>query len=550
MQRTPRLSHVACRLLARPVSQAPNSLLPKLSTCSITRSLSQSTCFKYPRKDSQHKDSINPEATEYSKSGTDDASARHADTAFDPHTTRPAEQKDKVGKDTGASDNPLEVLELVEILDCVKYLLNNAAVHTSSSNLSVLDDLFKAQKNVELLCKSSLFEWAKKANSSKTTSTLGCPLGGCGQSRHNTLTEPIGDSSPSEECQQVSGDRAPGDNENKNAGDVSSPKESGVTTAAGAAKHTLSTYRRFRQLSAELHCLYGVPIQHLPRSSIGSHHHNLRVSKGVKLHPYARSQVYDLRQHQSSSFWGPFKCDGSQNVDWEKVESLMVILAYNIQRFADRYSVHGLALIPPWDKPFIGVTPSGLSTTSPEIERPIPLPLECRDPYDVTGVWMRVVCFLDYRELFTFNFSEDQPLVTQRRPPLEAEEAIRFIVIKLHATGIEEPGENDGKGLPVVHFQGVSASALPPVDPNANSSIRGTVRLTPQGEVRWTTFSVFHGEERWRSEGIQIGGRRCARGIIGFWFDKDFDPYGPAGPTAFWKVSDDPEEESFSMETV
>ncbi|KAL8959404.1 MAG: hypothetical protein Q9193_003727 [Seirophora villosa] len=444
----------------------------------------------------------------------------------------------------------IEVLELVEILDCVKHLLNNAAVHTSSSNLSVLDDLFKAQKNVELLCKSSLFECARKANSSKTTSTLGCPLGGCGQSRHNTVTEPIGDSSPSEECQQVSGDGAQGDNENKNAGEVSSPKESGVTTAAGAAKRTLSTNRRFRQLSAELHCLYGVPIQHLPRSSIGSHHHNLRASKGVKLHPYARSQVYDLRQHQSSSFWGPFKCDGSQNVDWEKVEGIMVILAYNIQRFADRYSVHGLALIPPWDKPFIGVTPSGLSTTGPEIERPIPLPLDCRDPYDVTGVWMRVVCFLDYRELFTFNFSEDQPLATQRRPPLEAEEAIRFIVIKLHATRIEEPGENDGKGLPVVHFQGVSASALPPVDPNAHSSIRGTVRLTPQGEVRWTTFSVFHGEERWRSEGIQIGGRRCARGIIGFWFDKDFDPYGPAGPTAFWKVSDDPEEESFSMETV
>jgi hypothetical protein len=22
------------------------------------------------------------------------------------------------------------------------------------------------------------------------------------------------------------------------------------------------------------------------------------------------------------------------------------------------------------------------------------------------------------------------------------------------------------------------------------------------------------------------------------WFDKDFDPSGPAGPTAFWKISD------------
>jgi hypothetical protein len=46
------------------------------------------------------------------------------------------------------------------------------------------------------------------------------------------------------------------------------------------------------------------------------------------------------------------------------------------------------------------------------------------------------------------------------------------------------------------------------------------------------------GEERWRSEGIQVGGVRSQRGVIGTWFDKDYDPHGPAGPTAFWKISD------------
>lgn len=46
------------------------------------------------------------------------------------------------------------------------------------------------------------------------------------------------------------------------------------------------------------------------------------------------------------------------------------------------------------------------------------------------------------------------------------------------------------------------------------------------------------GDERWRSDGIQVGGVRSRRGVIGTWFDKDFDPHGPAGPTAFWKVSD------------
>ena len=55
----------------------------------------------YPRKDDQAKDSINREATEYSKSGTDDASAMQEDTAFDPSVTEPTEQKDKVGSKTG-----------------------------------------------------------------------------------------------------------------------------------------------------------------------------------------------------------------------------------------------------------------------------------------------------------------------------------------------------------------------------------------------------------------------------------------------------------------
>ncbi|KAJ3560373.1 hypothetical protein NPX13_g9324 [Xylaria arbuscula] len=68
--------------------------------------------------------------------------------------------------------------------------------------------------------------------------------------------------------------------------------------------------------------------------------------------------------------------------------------------------------------------------------------------------------------------------------------------------------------------------------------IIGTVRLTPEGEVRWTTFSIFGGVERWRSESVQVGGVRSAKGVLGHWFDKDFDPRGPAGPTAFWKISD------------
>lgn len=96
-----------------------------------------------------------------------------------------------------------------------------------------------------------------------------------------------------------------------------------------------------------------------------------------------------------------------------------------------------------------------------------------------------------------------------------------------------------GERLPIVHFRGSSKSLHASWDPNANSRIRGefkhrtcvsrvqqantwsgTVRQTPEGEIRWTTFSIFHGEERWRSEGVQVGGLKSARGVLGNWFDK------------------------------
>lgn len=44
--------------------------------------------------------------------------------------------------------------------------------------------------------------------------------------------------------------------------------------------------------------------------------------------------------------------------------------------------------------------------------------------------------------------------------------------------------------------------------------------MTKEGEVRWSSVSVFDGHERWRSEGVQVGGVKSARGVWGNWFDK------------------------------
>lgn len=79
------------------------------------------------------------------------------------------------------------------------------------------------------------------------------------------------------------------------------------------------------------------------------------------------------------------------------------------------------------------------------------------------------------------------------RETLNTEEAIRHIIMDLKVCDVIAPGPSDNPSLPVVEFIGKSRSVDAHWDPNANSKIRGSVRLTPEGEVRWQTISVFYG---------------------------------------------------------
>jgi hypothetical protein len=256
-----------------------------------------------------------------------------------------------------------------------------------------------------------------------------------------------------------------------------------------------------RHLSAKLHCLFGIPSSNTGRRVLSTH-------------PYARSRVYDLRNYTDKTAWGPFRDDGSMRVDWEMVESLMIVLGYNsglcCRRFQPRFS-------PPWSDVLQGVVPSfPLHNPAKMLYEP-EIPLAARDPYNVSGVWSRVsypfifqlssrqlvlispsfqiVCFLDYNDLYAFNFSPSalkHPSDTPR-DPLITDEAIRHIIMDLHVTSIVPASQFDNPALPVVHFAGRSRSVDVSWDPNANSNIRGSVRLTPEGEVRWQTISVFYG---------------------------------------------------------
>jgi hypothetical protein len=217
--------------------------------------------------------------------------------------------------------------------------------------------------------------------------------------------------------------------------------------------------------------------------------------------------------------------DGSARIDWEKVQAIMVVLAYNYRTYTERHGHGPSSLTPPnisgpplfsspmdrsaststtstpaafrpWDEPFAGIAANSFvsSPLSGKLQPSLRPDLDALDPYGVTGSWMRIVCFLDYNDLYAFNFESGMVAPNSEREPITTREAFRLIRLQLRVTAVDAPGPDDGQDLPVVHFEGGSRSTFMAWDPNANSRIRGTVRQTPSGAIRWTTFSIFHGE--------------------------------------------------------
>jgi hypothetical protein len=99
-------------------------------------------------------------------------------------------------------------------------------------------------------------------------------------------------------------------------------------------------------------------------------------------------------------------------------------------------------------------------------------------------------------------------------------------------------------GRPTIHVVGEGHTATPP----ALTRVRGTVEMMPaSGDVRWTlvrdyflspggrrltrhqTSSREDGDGEWASEGVQLGGRGSAMGVIGMWTGADHEPSDPLG---------------------
>jgi hypothetical protein len=324
---------------------------------------------------------------------------------------------------------------------------------------------------------------------------------------------------------------------------------------------TAGPTENIRQLSAQLHVLCGMDLESAWPSPDEMACPHILEEQGVNpnlfplrfVHPYARSRIYDLRRYTDANMWGPFMNDGSQQIDWEKVQAIMIVLAFNLRIYTERSlrprpsGLRNSSTTPAgssssttsqssassptsssssssaaattsttsarsapskrsaqlWDEPFQGIAKDSFVSQSlsdvggllPVTIAPVLHPeLDALDPYGVTGTWTRIVCFLDYNDLYSFNFeSEDIPL-TQERDPITTREAFRLIRLQLRVTAIEEPGEDDGKDLPVVHFQGSSKSTFMAWDPNANSRIRGMFSFSPQRlptNVPWCPSSTL-----------------------------------------------------------
>jgi hypothetical protein len=93
--------------------------------------------------------------------------------------------------------------------------------------------------------------------------------------------------------------------------------------------------------------------------------------------------------------------------------------------------------------------------------------------------------------------------------------------------------------LPKLYFHGSSASSpLSSIQSGTSSFVRGVVQLTADDppQVRWTLVIRYGGEDRWRLECVQPGGRGSPKGFFGTWTDALKEEHSPNGPVWYWKT--------------
>ncbi|KAL8927219.1 MAG: hypothetical protein Q9208_002395 [Pyrenodesmia sp. 3 TL-2023] len=288
------------------------------------------------------------------------------------------------------------------------------------------------------------------------------------------------------------------------------------------------------QSSAKLHCLGGV-LYHLAEDPWNSS----LLTKQITAR--AASCVYDWRQFGTFNRFGPFVDKDTLRVDWEKMEAIQYILSDGCQTFMGDVCMPGdgdsdRIITDAWEDPFEGVVPGSFVTPIP---RKVISPLDARDPYNVTGTWIRVLCCPIYHRLVAFNKPAMEPAESQPRPPWNWKDKFALMSMELRVTHVEPMYARGFGALPVVHFEGTRTYLAQTQARHPNGKSRGTVSLTAEGEVWWTSFETGQGAEPWECQGIQIGGLNSARGVFGMWSRRGRrSGEVELGPTAFRKEKD------------
>ena len=230
------------------------------------------------------------------------------------------------------------------------------------------------------------------------------------------------------------------------------------------------------QLSAKLCCLKGyISDTDYPNTPYGIREDFLCAC--------ARSRVYDVHYYAHDN-WGPFL---DSVVDWEKAETLMIVVAYNLQLIAQRedfqldyadgfeYPSSKSLIASSWRGAFAGVTPNSFTGQARSVPEGLDLPIESQDPYNITGRWMRILVFLDYSVFWDFNFSENRPEEGFVRAPLTARrgtgESTMLIGMSLQTVSICR--NRSEQILPTVNFKGHALLLNPPTNFNGKSRVEG-----------------------------------------------------------------------------
>ncbi|TFK57552.1 hypothetical protein OE88DRAFT_1651340 [Heliocybe sulcata] len=209
----------------------------------------------------------------------------------------------------------------------------------------------------------------------------------------------------------------------------------------------------------------------------------------------SRCFVYDLRSYTARSSYGPFI--DSSTINWKHVHYNINVILTNLREFQRMWP---------------GVRPP-ICTTGLQALRAYSAPgaletMNTRDWAGVEGNWRRFVCFMDYRDLFSFNFGSHRHLTMRgaRDGSFFADpnfqEATRLVETEFQLIELSDDPDYDAdlefsfvghpRGCralhpddpPPIHFTGISRGSH-----GNKHSVKGCVRMEAGG-IRWRWVSV------------------------------------------------------------